>query len=59
MISTKKSLYKKKYHAAHQLYPNITGEGGWAQLSTLQTRVGGWSYPHKMLSDDMLTATAQ
>lgn len=52
MISTKEPLYKKEYHAAPQLYPKITGGGGWAQLSTPQTGCGGWSYPHKMLSDD-------
>lgn len=51
-ISTKEPLYKKKYHAAHQLYPKIMEGGGWAQLSTSQTGWGGWSYPHKMLSDD-------
>lgn len=39
MISTKEPLYKKKYHAAHQLYPKITGEGG--GLSSAPHKPGG------------------
>lgn len=41
MISTKEPLYKKKYHAAHQLYPKITGGRGVGSAQHPTNRVGG------------------
>lgn len=53
MTGTKGPLYKKKYHAAHQLYPKIPGwgAGGLALHTHPQDGVGG-SHPCGLLEDD-------
>lgn len=63
MNSTKEPLYKKKYHAAHQLYPKIMGvgegEGGEAQLCTPLGHRRDGAKPTGCSQGTTLTATAQ
>lgn len=56
MTGTKGPLYKKKYHAAHQLYPKIPGWGaGGLALHTHPQDGGGMEPP--LLEDDPADST--